>query len=149
MTKINYIKGDLFKTSERVIVHGCNNKGYYGAGVSGIVTKLYPKATKEYVKYCNTHQIIGGELIPVYIKSCDKVIINAITQDNVGIEKRRANYEWIAKVFNSLNELLPLNDIHSFAAPKIGSALGGGDWNVIAAIIESECKNIQPHIYYL
>jgi hypothetical protein len=27
--------------------------------------------------------------------------------------------------------------------------LGGGDWNIISAIIESELKNVKPYVYIL
>ena len=33
--------------------------------------------------------------------------------------------------------------------PLIGAGLGGGDWNVISAIIQSECKDVTPVVYYL
>jgi hypothetical protein len=33
--------------------------------------------------------------------------------------------------------------------PQIGAGLGGGDWQVIEAIIESEMTDIQPVVYTL
>jgi len=33
--------------------------------------------------------------------------------------------------------------------PKIGAGLAGGDWNVIAAIIEEEFTAVQPIVYWL
>ncbi len=40
-------------------------------------------------------------------------------------------------------------NISIIAMPQIGSGLGGGDWQVIAAIIESRLTRVQPVVYIL
>jgi O-acetyl-ADP-ribose deacetylase (regulator of RNase III) len=45
-------------------------------------------------------------------------------------------------------ELKQSNETH-VAMPQIGAGLGGGDWTVIAAIIESELTDVQPVVYIL
>jgi O-acetyl-ADP-ribose deacetylase (regulator of RNase III) len=144
--KIVYINGDLFKTDIKLIVHGCNNMGVMDSGVAAIVKREYPKAFKEY----NTKYILsgfqGGDIICV--NDNNKIICNMITQNFYGRDgKRYAKYDWIAEGFYNLNNYCLNNDINEIAMPLIGAGLGGGDWNVISAIIESECNNITPFVY--
>ena len=35
------------------------------------------------------------------------------------------------------------------AFPIIGASLGGGKWDIISAIIETELTNIQPYVYII
>lgn len=148
--KIIYKEGDLFESSYKILIHGCNDRGVMGSGVALIVREKYPKAYKTYFdkyKFQNDY-LEGGTIIPV---DCgDKIIINAITQNFYGRDgKRYAKYDWIAHCFYEINILA--NDIGQefITMPLIGASLGGGDWNVISAIIQSECKDVTPVVYYL
>lgn len=147
--KIQYIKGDLFSTEHTYIMHGCNSKSVMGSGVAKIVKSLYPKAYEEYALWCSKGFRLGSALL---VTCNDKVIINAVTQQNYGkvaIQTgpnpiRYVSYDAVADIFAQLEQTIPGTTI---AMPRIGAALGGGDWAVISAIIESECKTIQPVVY--
>lgn len=149
--KIEYINGDLFSTEIDLILHGCNSRGVMGSGVAKLVRALYPKAYDEYTVWCSKGFRLG-QYLPVYIPSCGKTILNAVTQQNYGkvFEQQGPNptryvsYDAVAEIMNKLN-----NDYSGkkIAMPKIGAALGGGDWSVISAIIESELKTVQAVVY--
>ena len=85
-----------------------------------------------------------GEIYPVDFG--DKIIINAITQENYGRDKkiRYVDYNAISKVFKKMEEQYPGQHI---AIPKIGAGLGGGDWHAIEMLIKYQCKTIQPVVY--
>ena len=149
--KIEYVIGDLFATEHHYILHGTNSKGVMGSGVAKTVRALYPLAYERYVVWCSKGFRLGTSLLV----ACDnKVIINAVTQQNYGkvAEQqgpnpvRHVSYDAIADIFAQLEQLIPNTTI---AMPLIGCALGGGDWNVVSAIIESTCKTIQPVVYQL
>jgi O-acetyl-ADP-ribose deacetylase (regulator of RNase III) len=74
-----------------------------------------------------------------------KIIINAITQKDVGTDKIQVSYWAIANIFRNLNNI----GMKKVVLPKIGSGLVGGDWKVISAIIENESKNYQPIVYVI
>ena len=146
--KIEYREGDLFQTDETLILHGCNDQGVMGSGVAKIVREKYPEAYFEYCKAYKLTGLPGGTFIPVH--SNGKVILNAITQRNYGRDgKRYVNYEWIARIFKDLNDYVDFFGYAAIAMPKVGAQLGGGDWNVISAIIESESKLYKPIVYIL
>ena len=72
--KIIYKEGDLFESSYKILIHGCNDRGVMGSGVALIVREKYPKAYKTYFdkyKFQNDY-LEGGTIIPV---DCgDKII---------------------------------------------------------------------------
>lgn len=144
---IKYIKGDLFKTDEHVIVHGCNARGVMGSGVAAIVKQNYPEAYKRYKEIYVDFGLDLGSIIPV--DSNGKLIINAITQDRYGTAKRYVDYEAVALAIKKVDQLVKAIGIQSFAMPMIGAGLAGGDWKVISAIVESETKYTTPIVYYL
>lgn len=146
--KIEYIKGDLFTTDHTVIAHGCNDKGVQGSGVAKIVRERFPNSYKKYNKYCESHGEVGGEV--VFVKENNKVIANAITQHGFGGDgKRYVNYEWVAQCMQKINGMCEFYDVKHVAMPMIGCGLGGGNADVIKAIIESEATNFTPVVYIL
>lgn len=155
--QIEYIKGDLFQTPIKVIVHGCNAQGVMGSGVAKIIREKYPKA---YERYRYQFEERGGlKLGDVIAVSCGdrindpdnyKIIVNAITQDMYGRDgKRYVSYDAVAESMSKINRFFEIYGISAVAMPQIGAGLGGGDWNVIAAIIESELKSVKPTVYVL
>lgn len=147
--KIEYRSGDLFKTDINFILHGCNSKGVMGSGVAKEVKARFPKAFQAYQLWCSRGFRLG-QYLPV--EDSNKTIINAVTQQNYGkvAEQlgpnpvRYMSYDAVSEIFASLEIAYPHEII---AMPRIGAHLGGGDWSVISAIIESECKTIQPVVY--
>lgn len=146
--KIKYIKGDLFKTENRVILHGCNAQGVMGSGVARIIRDDYTEAYEHY-KQCSI--INGLELGSInHCESNHKLIINAITQKYYGRDgKRYVSYDAVSGAMKETKSLLNAIGENKISMPMIGSGLGGGDWNVIAAIIESELKMVEPYVYVL
>jgi O-acetyl-ADP-ribose deacetylase (regulator of RNase III) len=149
--KIEYRKGDLFSTEIHYILHACNSKGVMGSGVAKTVRARYPLAYEKYTLWCSRGFRLGTSLL---VACEDKIIINAVTQQNYGkvVEQtgpnpvRYTSYDAVADVFEGLEKVIPNSTI---AMPLIGCALGGGDWSVVSAIIESTCKTIQPVVYQL
>lgn len=155
--KIEYIKGDLFSTDITTIIHGCNAQGVMGSGVAKIIREKYPKAYDRYRhKYEKIGELFLGSniIVPCGDRLNDpenfKVIVNAITQTSYGKDGRRyVSYDAVAECMNDINRMYEIYGITEVAMPKIGAGLGGGDWNVIEAIIESELKNVKAFVYEL
>lgn len=142
--KIEYRKGDLFSTEIRHITHGCNAQGVMGSGVAKIIRDKYPEA---YNAYAGKKWRLGQIQL---VQSNDKMIINAITQEFYGRDdKRYVNYDAVALAFEQINIYFDLIPNGILAMPLIGAGLGGGDWKVIEAIIESESTSFQPVVYQL
>lgn len=146
--KIEYRQGNLFDTNILHIAHGCNAQGVMGSGVAKIVKDQYFDAYKFYAEQYDEHGLKLGDV--QFVPTNGKVIVNAITQNLYGKDGRRfVNYEAVANCMYTINRELRCEGATHVAMPQIGAGLGGGDWNVIAAIIESEMIDVQPVVYVL
>lgn len=146
--KIEYRTGDLFNTEIERIVHGCNAQGVMGSGVAAIIRDRYTLAYDLYRKEYEYRDLTLGNII--IVPSNGKVIINAITQEYYGIDgSRYVSYDAFSEAMSRINNFCKVNGFNDIAMPMIGAGLGGGDWNVIEAIIESELKYVQPVVYKL
>lgn len=146
--KIEYRKGNLFETDITHIAHGCNAQGVMGSGVARIVKEQYFPAFQFYAEQHAEHGLKLGEV--QFVPANGKVIVNAVTQNLYGkTGDRFVDYEAVANCMYTINRELRAEGSTQIAMPQIGAGLGGGDWNVIAAIIESEMQDIQPVVYVL
>jgi O-acetyl-ADP-ribose deacetylase (regulator of RNase III) len=153
--KIEYRKGDLFSTDIYTIIHGCNAQGVMGSGVAKIVREQFPYAYDEYVERHSETGLILGDFICVpatnIVTKEQKMIVHAITQNLFGKDEQRyVSYDAVAEAMYNINRQWKNHSTETHVAmPQIGAGLGGGDWRVIEAIIESEMTDIQPVVYVL
>lgn len=150
--KIDYRIGDMFKGGHEYVAHGCNAQGVMGSGVAAIVKREYPYA---FVAYQNSFKVHGLQLGQVVVAhSLSKglpTVFNCITQNKYGTDQRYANYGAIQKCIQEVN-IYMANECGLIAEPEvafplIGAGLAGGDWSIIAGIIESNSVYFQPVVY--
>ena len=137
---LEYRKGDLFSVTEGIIAHGCNAQGVMGSGVARIVRDKYPTAYKLYLHKHTTEGLTLGDVQVATVSESKLYIANMITQEFYGKSgKRFVSYDAVDDCFANLMARnmrgLTIN------IPKIGAGLGGGDWNIIEAIIKSNIDN--------
>ena len=140
---IEYRHGNLVNVTEGVVAHGCNAQGVMGSGVAAAVKTRWPSTFISYKHYL-LHQNGGlGGCNLVKIKD-SLYVANCITQEYYGREKSvcYVSYAAIAKCFNELRlQLSEMNQDFVINIPMIGAGLGGGNWNLISAIIQYEMPN--------
>lgn len=146
---IEYQKGNLLDVKSGIIVHGANAQGVMGSGVAKVVKEKYPECFAEYRR---EYESLGLDLGSIVWWNSDMenrkntplpqllFIANGITQKFYGTDKRHVNYVAIADVFKEvIRQAKSIKlDVHF---PKIGAGLGGGDWNIIEAII-NDCDPV-------
>ena len=148
--KIETIKGDLFKTDIIPIMHGCNGQFVMGSGVAKIVRERFPQAYQSYIQWGKENPGIDMLGKVQAIKDGTHIILNAITQNLYGKSGERfCSYDAIAECCSSADSWAVRRGYPKIAMPMIGAGLGGGDWNVISAIIESEFVHTIPVVYVL
>jgi O-acetyl-ADP-ribose deacetylase (regulator of RNase III) len=163
---IQVFKGNLFdyltpitedESSVHFIIHGCNAQGRMGTGFAKELRRRFPSAYHEYDKAYsdgNNHLKVGSVIY--HAESTNLIICNAVTQEYYGRDGAKyVSYDAIDNVFidldntaSLLKKLSGIRDVH-FHFPKIGSDLGGGNWNVIAEIIDSRVTNATKNLYEL
>lgn len=147
--KIKYVKGDATcpqrnHNQAAIIMHICNNKHGWGAGFVLALSKKWKLPEQKYREWTDdTFKLGATQFIGV---GGGIVVANMIAQDGFG---------GVAVKYNHLRTCLKQVCEHakkinaSVVAPKIGSGLGGGDFNIISKIIEEELceKGIHVTIY--
>lgn len=139
MSQLKYVTGDATEPKgkgNKLIIHVCNNEWKWGAG---FVLALSKRWKSPELLYRRMEKLELGDISvqPVENGLC---VVNMIAQDGVctgnvsGIPlKYRALSCCLIKVF-SLAKIMNAS-IH---APRIGSGLAGGDWNIIEE--QLKCK---------
>lgn len=144
---IKYVIGDLLGADQKVIVHGCNNRGVMGSGVARQIRAKWPNV---YEVYSLKHMVFGldlGDIIPVATLD-GHIIVNAVTQEGFGRDgKVYVDYDAIKTCMEKINNKVIDWEVKEVAMPRIGAGLGGGDWAIIEKIIADTAKNYTPVVY--
>ena len=155
---LKYVDGDAtapIGEGYKVIVHCCNDVGGWGAGFVLALSRKNKAPERAYRAWHKSGEAVLGaiQLVPFAPKTrvCNMIGQHTTCPDENGNPPVR--YEAIRKGLASLaKELKPRwfqpakGSVH---APKFGSDLAGGDWNVIEGIIKDElvAKGINVTIY--
>lgn len=149
--EIQYKLGDLLKSSENIIIHGCNAQGKMASGFAKSLREKHPLAYEAYMDTYNGTGLKVGDI--VWAHDREVMIGNAITQKWYGRDKNvlYADYQAIRQVMKALNGLCVTHkDMYKYVGmPMIGAGLANGEWKIISAIIEEEAINFQPVVYVL
>ena len=138
--------GDIFKGDETFKVHQVNCKGAMGAGIARQVRNDYPEVYDSYKNACDKVKDSSELLGKIQVVQTKKgfYIVNLFGQDDYkSATGRCTNYEAFYTGLEKLkNYIIRKNLPREIAFPcRIGSALAGGDWNVIYAMICSVFNN--------
>lgn len=151
---IDYIKGDVTKAPEKIILQGCNAQGKMNSGVAKAIRNKWPEVFAAYNFEADTNGLVLGEIYPVFtfptkLSEKRKIIVNGITQRFYGRDPktRYVDYEAIQTVCNATRIMMDDYMISTIAMPKIGAGLGNGDWKIIEDIINQELKWVSVKVY--
>ena len=131
--------GDIFEQEDiNVICHQVNCFHIMGAGIAGKIASKYPEALIQ------DKQTRRGDMNKLGTYSMaqgrdGKFIANVYGQYRYGRSERHTNYEALYRALESLEKDLSSESLNwTLGAPyKMGCNLGGGDWRIVKAIMES------------
>lgn len=143
-----YLESDHIKNKGHVnIIHGCNAQGVMG---SGLALQVKSKHFGAYEKYAEVVENASGntsKLLGTYSHYRDfgmgYTIINAITQENYGLDKsvRYTSYDAVDNILIKIANVVKKREFKSaefiFAIPKkFASDRGNADWDTILKMFE-------------
>ena len=116
-----------------------------GAGIAKTIKQVFPAAYQaDLATVAGDETKLGSySLALVEIKGKPLIIINAYTQYQWRGPGRKADNDAIRQVFRRLKQAYAGKRI---GYPAIGAGLAGGEWSVIAAIIEEELAG-EDHVF--
>lgn len=145
---IKHVEGNLldFPSNTNVICHCCNTLGgVFGAGIAKQIAEEYPVALEEDILAAKEKRNVLGGFSGVRLSN-GKMIINLYGQAEVGIGKRRLDYEAIYCALEALKDKLEQahteGRIYHLGIPYgIGCGLAGGAWSIVEAMIKDLFEN--------
>ncbi len=146
------ITGDLIALAKAgrfdVIVHGCNCIHTMDAGIAKIIGRDFPQALQADRDTPKGDRDKLGTISCAHVRGGDHdlTIVNAYTQFDYRGVGRKADYDAIASAFRTIAERFPDARI---GYPLIGAGLAGGDWTVIAPLIDTELAGLDHTLVVL
>ncbi|GAG05126.1 unnamed protein product, partial [marine sediment metagenome] len=119
--------------------HGVNCMDGFGSGIARQIAKEYPNSKEVYHE--NSPFSLGKVI------GTPDGIIHCATQQFYGKSgKKYCSYDAIEDCMKYVNKIYKGKKI---GLPKIGAGLGGGNWNIIAKIIEETLTDVEYTVYVL
>lgn len=136
-------QGELFAEFEKNLysglIHGCNCFSDMGAGFARNVRLLYPEAFEVDINSEKTPEEKLGNY--TFTETENGLIINLYSQFKGG---PAFDYVAYSKGLELINKEFKGNH---FCIPKIGSGIGGADWDIIKAITDVVTTDIEITVF--
>lgn len=149
MATVNTIKGDLFKLAPQgsILLHACNTKGVWGAGIALEMAKRFPHALKQYREDCqnNGAMLLGKSYVYV---SWPYAVGNLYTSKDYGSRKSRPS-QILKATDTAIDDLLARYHYREFWLPKINSGLFDVDWRLTKKVLQSKPEDVIFNVCYL
>lgn len=142
-------QGDLVQKAKAgefdVIVHGCNCFCQLGAGIAKTIKQVFPAAYQaDLTTVAGDHAKLGTySVAQVDVPGRMLVIVNGYTQYNWRGKGLKAVYAAIRQVFRRVKQAYAGRRI---GYPALGAGLAGGDWGLIATIIDEDLAG-EEHVF--
>jgi O-acetyl-ADP-ribose deacetylase (regulator of RNase III) len=131
---LEYVQGNVLKSDASIIAHGVNCRGGFGSGVAGQIAKSYPEVKRAYLRWFEQGKWKPGE-VQVVMADDKRLFANMATQDTYGAKGKHVIETAVKQCLDTLLTMAA-KEGYTVAMPKIGSGLGGGDWDEIEPILE-------------
>ena len=146
--------GNLLDVESGILVHGCNAQGVMGSGVALGVKKKFPNVYGAYREAFLDRELRVGRIFPVQVSREENgapklVVVNAITQEYYGTDRRHVDYDGLKRCFKDIAVFANAHGIKDIHFPLIGCGLAGGEWSVVAPIIEETLDGLNAHLWVL
>lgn len=138
---MNVVRGDLIKLAQEgafdVIVHGCNCWCAMEKGIANGIREAFPAAYQldQATELGDRAKLGTIGVAEVEVADHALAVVNAYTQFDFEGPMPLADYEAIRSAFAAIKNRFAGRRV---GYPMIGAGLAGGDWSVIAAIIDAQ-----------
>jgi len=142
MTRINYLKGDIFDSKAHVIVNTVNCEGVMGKGLALAFKEKYPAMFATYQQDCKTRKLRIGR--PTLYKASIPWILNFPTKDHW---RPPSKLEYLEKGLEYLVANYQKAGIQSIAFPKLGAQNGKLSWDDVGPLMAKHLSQLDIDVY--
>lgn len=153
--KSSRIGNPIEEVKRGIIVQQVNAQGVMGSGFAKAIREKWPQVFEVYARqvgpaYTQHHSGAGlmGQCYKVQVDD-DLYVANIVGQQFFGkLPKRYTSYDALDDGFRDVAEFASVTclDVHY---PLIGCGLGGGDWSIVSAIIDTRLDTINHTLWEL
>lgn len=154
---LTYTEGNALLAKVDVLAHGTNSIGVMGAGIAAQIARRWPHINRAYHAACQEDDLLGSTQV---LATGDppgtagpRFVANVMTQTLSKVpfthaQQRNVEYDATDAALHHLCEILETSGLRecAIAMPRIGAGLGGGDWNILEAIIRSTLVAAGHHV---
>lgn len=126
------VSGNILNVRRGIIVHQVNCRRVMGAGLALQIRRKYPKHFEEYRR---AEPRLGGSLFTEMAP--DLYVAGVYGQDGFGTGQRQTDYDMLRNGLMEVAALARGTCLPVYIPYQIGCGLAGGNWEVVAYIIES------------
>lgn len=142
---IEYVRGDLLKSSAQVLVNTVNTVGIMGAGIALQFKEQYPEMFQKYQTLCKKKLLDIGKL---YLwKSTDTSSKEILLFPTKNHWLNLSELKWIEAGLQKFVENYERLNIKSIAFPKLGCGNGGLSWHDVKPVMEKYLEPLPIKIY--
>lgn len=136
----------MFSSDALAIGHGANCMGKMGVGIAKEFRERYPEMYYNYQSKCNAGLVIPGTSDLYYSRKEERWIINLYTQQYPGAN---AKLSYIRSAIRDASGQLYFKGVRTLAIPKIGSGIGGLDWEAVSSVINTLRTGVNIEVRYI
>jgi O-acetyl-ADP-ribose deacetylase (regulator of RNase III) len=138
---IEFKTGDILAEDAEALVNSVNCVGVMGRGVALQFKKAFPANFKSYAAACKSNEVQPGQMFVFETGQLTnpRYIINFPTKRHW---RGKSRLEDIDAGLHALVHELRSRNIRSIAIPPLGSGLGGLDWSLVRARIETALEEL-------
>ena len=146
---IYQVEGDILLSKAQVLVHGVSVNDPMDKGLALALHQRYPAMHKDYHHWCHQHHPKSGDAW--FWGGVDGVrIVSLITREGIDSHDHRLGKASVSNVSHCLKALVKMIETEKFssiALPKLGTGLGGLDWQEVWPIIERSLGDLDIPVY--
>jgi len=141
-----YKVGDVLRAGESIVIHGCNCHCTMGAGIAKQVRAECPNAWSADQRTLPRDRTKMGSFT-YGVEASGMIVVNAYTQYDYTRTSVDVDYNALDNSIRSIIKYFyQTYSETTFAMPKIGCGLAGGDWNIVEKILLDILKPWQERI---
>ena len=142
---IEYVRGDLLKSSAQVLVNTINTVGIMGAGIALQFKEQYPEMFQKYQTLCKKKLL---DVCKLYLwKSTDTSSKEILLFPTKKHWLNLSELHWIEAGLQKFVENYERLNIKSIAFPKLGCGNGGLSWHDVKPVMEKYLEPLPIKIY--
>jgi O-acetyl-ADP-ribose deacetylase (regulator of RNase III) len=144
------VEGDILLSKAEVVAHGIGAHDHFNQGLAHSLKEKWPALYKDFRHWCKVHNPDAGEVwswAGPGVKVANLVTQAALEGHQEGCLPGRATEHNINVALKNLRKEIGKNKYKSIAITKIGTGVGGLNWDHVEPLINKHLGDLDIPVY--